>query len=154
MCNRKNFFLIDHCKSNKASHLNSSRVHLNRKGDNILSLSLTHNISKVFSWQLSGNTSCCNVSETDFEKNESSNLKQAKENFRSVLNSLHNYNLIYFCTFMLNLLVSENKIDDSFLQGQCIIDILKIYSQKIGTFVQTCFFKNIFDKFGRMLTSL
>ena len=48
MCNRKNFFLIDHSKKIKASHLNSSRLHLNRKGANILSSSLTRHISKVF----------------------------------------------------------------------------------------------------------
>ena len=48
MCNRKNFYLIDHSKKIKASHLNSSRLHLNRKGANILSSSLTQHISKVF----------------------------------------------------------------------------------------------------------
>ena len=48
MCNRKNFYLINHSRKNKASHLNSSRIHLNRKGANILSSSLTHHISKVF----------------------------------------------------------------------------------------------------------
>ena len=48
MCNRKNFFLIDHSKKIKASHLNSSRLHLNRKGANILSSSLTQHTSKVF----------------------------------------------------------------------------------------------------------
>ena len=31
MCNRKNFFLIDHSNKIKASHLNSSRLNLNRK---------------------------------------------------------------------------------------------------------------------------
>ena len=48
MCNRKNFFLIDHGKIIKASHLNSSRLHLNRKGANILRSSLQQHISKVF----------------------------------------------------------------------------------------------------------
>ena len=48
MCNRKNFYLIDHSKKVKASHLNSSRLYLNRKGANILSSSLTQHISKVF----------------------------------------------------------------------------------------------------------
>ena len=33
MCEEKNIFLIDHSKKLKASHLNSSRLHLNRKGD-------------------------------------------------------------------------------------------------------------------------
>ena len=48
MCNIKNFFLIDHRKKIKASHLHSSRLHLNRKGANILSSSLTQHISKIF----------------------------------------------------------------------------------------------------------
>ena len=143
MCNRKNFYFIDHSKKIKASHLNSSRLHLNRKGANILSSSLTQHISKVFNWQLSGNTSCCNFSESDFEENESSNLKQAKENCRSVLNSLRKDNLdkLIFAHLNINsirnkfnylseqirgnvdiLLVSETKIDDSFPQGQFVID--------------------------------
>ena len=143
MCNRKNFYFIDHSKKIKASHLNSSRLHLNRKGANILSSSLTQHISKVFNWQLSGNTSCCNFSESDFEENESSNLKQAKENCRSDLNSLRKDNLdkLIFAHLNINsirnkfnylseqirgnvdiLLVSETKIDDSFPQGQFVID--------------------------------
>ena len=48
MCNRKNFFLTDHSKKIKASHLNSSKLHLNRKGANILRNSLTQHTSKVF----------------------------------------------------------------------------------------------------------
>ena len=48
MCNRKNFFLIGHRKEIKASHLNSSRVHLNRKAANVLSSSLIQHISKFF----------------------------------------------------------------------------------------------------------
>ena len=75
MCNRKNFYLIDHSKKVKACQLNSGRLHLNRKGANILSRSFKQHISKVFNWELSGNTSCCNFSESDFEENESSNLK-------------------------------------------------------------------------------
>ena len=40
MYNRKNFYLMDHSKKIKASYLNSIRLHLNRKGANILSSSL------------------------------------------------------------------------------------------------------------------
>ena len=111
MCNRKNFFLIDHSKKIKASHLNSSRLHLNRKGANILSSSLTQHISKVFNWQLSGNTSCCNISESGFEEYESSNLKQAKENCRSVLNSLRKDNLDKLIFAHLNINSVGNKFD-------------------------------------------
>ena len=48
ICNRKNFYLIDHSKKIRASHLNSSGLHLNRKGASILSSSLTQHISKFF----------------------------------------------------------------------------------------------------------
>ena len=49
MCSRKNFYFIDHSKKIKVSHLNSSGLHLNRKGGNILSSSLTQLISKFIS---------------------------------------------------------------------------------------------------------
>ena len=86
---------------------------------------------------------CCNFSESDFEENESSKLKQAKENCRSVLNSLRKDNLdkLIFAHLNINsirnkfnylseqirgnvdiLLVSETKVDDSFPQGQFVID--------------------------------
>ena len=35
MCNKNNFFLIDHSKKIEASHLNSSGLHLNSNGANI-----------------------------------------------------------------------------------------------------------------------
>ena len=78
MCNRQNFFLMDHSKKIKTNHLNSSRLQLNRKGANILTSSLTRYISKVFNWQLSGNTSSCNVSELDFEENETQRKSTVK----------------------------------------------------------------------------
>ena len=48
MCNRNNFYFNDHSKKNKASYLNSGRLHLNGKGANIFSSSLTQHILKVF----------------------------------------------------------------------------------------------------------
>ena len=144
MYNRKNFFLTDHCKKIKANPLNSSRFQLNKKRVNIFSSSFTQHISKVFNWKLSWNTSFyCNFSESDVEENESSNLKQAKENCQSVLNSLRYDNLdkLISAHLIINsirnkfdylskqirgnvdiLLVSETKNDDSFAQGQFVID--------------------------------
>ena len=98
---------------------------------------MTQHVSKVFNGQISGNTSCRNFSESDFEKKDSSNLKQAKEN------SLCKDNLDKLIFAYLNikairnkfdylseqirgnldiLLVSETKIDNSFPQGQFLID--------------------------------
>ena len=47
MCEEKNIFLIDHSKKLKASHLSSSRLHLNRKGDQILGNIFTQHILKT-----------------------------------------------------------------------------------------------------------
>ena len=47
MCEEKNIFLIDHSKKLKASHLNSSRLHLNRKRDQILGNIFTQHILKT-----------------------------------------------------------------------------------------------------------
>ena len=134
MCNRKNFLLIDQCKNTKAICMNSSRFQLNGKGANILSSTLTQHISNVFSWKLSGITSCYNDSESYFEENESSYLKQTKEKCKDNLDKLifvHlNINSIRNKFDFLSeqnrsnvdvLLVSETKIDDSFPQGRFII---------------------------------
>ena len=43
----KKIFFIDHSKKIKASHLNSSKVHLNKKGDSILSNIFAQHISKI-----------------------------------------------------------------------------------------------------------
>ena len=48
MCKEKNIFLIDHGKRIKANHLNSSKIHLNWRGDTILSNTFIKHISKVF----------------------------------------------------------------------------------------------------------
>ena len=99
-----------------------------------------HSISRKVSID---NYQCCNFSESDFEENESTNLKQTKENCRSFLNSLRKDNLdkLIFAHLNINsirnkfnylseqirgnvdiLLVSETKIDDSFPQSQFVID--------------------------------
>lgn len=77
----------------KASHVNSSGFHLNRKRTNIRCSSFAQDICNVFIWQLSGNFSCCNFPESDFEKNESSNLKQTKYICQSDSNCLSKYTL-------------------------------------------------------------
>ena len=138
MCNRKNFFLIDHSKKFKAIHLNSGRLHLNRKGANILSSSLKQHILEAFNSQLLCNTLCFIFYESDFEENESSNLKQTKENCKDNLDKLvfshlsinSIRNKFYYLSEHIRgnvdiLLVSKTKIDDSFLQSQFNIDVFR-----------------------------
>ena len=49
MCKEKNIFLIDHGKRIKVNHLNSSKIHLNRRGANIFSNTFLYNIFQKFS---------------------------------------------------------------------------------------------------------
>ena len=92
---------------------------------------------------MSAKTSCCNVSESEFEENDSSNLVQAKENCQSILKSLRKDNLGKLIFAHLNInsvtnkfdylseqikgnvdiwLVSKTKIDVNFPQGQFVMD--------------------------------
>ena len=48
MCKEKNIFIIDNSKRIKPNHLNSSKIHLNKKGDKILGNIFTQHLSKVF----------------------------------------------------------------------------------------------------------
>ena len=125
------FFLIDRCKKINARHLNSSRLLLNRKGANILSSSFTQYISKVFKWQLSSNTSYCNISESDFEADKSSNLKQAEENCRRALNFLQKDNLEKLIFVHLNINSIRNKHDYVSEQIRGNVDILLVSETKI-----------------------
>ena len=131
MCNKKNVFLINHNKKIEASHLNSSRLHLNSNGANIPSSSLKQHISKVFNWQLSGNTSCCNVSESNIKENQFSNLKQAKENSQSNLNPLCKNNLDKLIFACLKINSIRNKLDYLSDQIRDNVDILLVLETKI-----------------------
>ena len=82
MCKKKNIFLIDHGKRIKAKHLNSSKIHLNRRRANILSNTFIQHISKVFKWQLAGNSSDCSFFILDFEKHGSG---QSEMNWQKTL---------------------------------------------------------------------
>ena len=47
LCMEKNIFFINHCKKIKANHLNSSKLHLNKKRDSILSSIFIQHINKI-----------------------------------------------------------------------------------------------------------
>ena len=47
LCKEKNIYFIDNSKRIKAQHLNQGRLHLNRKGSNILSSIFVNEISKI-----------------------------------------------------------------------------------------------------------
>ena len=48
MCTNKSINLIDHNKSIKHQHLNKSKLHLTKRGTNILSTTFVQEISNIF----------------------------------------------------------------------------------------------------------
>ena len=92
---------------------------------------------------MKGNISCCNFYEYDSEENESNNLSKVEVDCTNTLTSLRKDNLskLIFAHLNINsirnkfdnlsklirgkvdiLLISETKIDDSFPEGQFVID--------------------------------
>ena len=152
MCNTKIFFTLWSLEKGQSKSSNSNRLHLNRKGANILSSSLRRHITKIFNWQLSGNTSCSNVSESDFKENASSNLKQAKENCWHVLSSLCKDNLEKLIFAHLNINSIRNKFYflSKQIRGSTLMKsgtTLKLIIQLVTSFVITYhIFKHIYNK--------
>ena len=47
MCKEKNIFLIDNTNKIKAQHLNKGKLHLNKRGSNILSSTFVSELSRI-----------------------------------------------------------------------------------------------------------
>ena len=73
MCTNKNINLIDHSKIIKKQHLNKSKLHLTKRGTNILLTTFAQEISNILQWQ-------CILCSTNGEVTRSSNLAGHKSN--------------------------------------------------------------------------
>ena len=60
-CHERNIYLIDHSKNINPNHLNKGKLHLNKKGSNILSRTFVNEISRVFNWRGADNNSNMNI---------------------------------------------------------------------------------------------
>ena len=76
ICTNKNINLIDHSKNIKHQHLNKSKLHLTKRGTNILSITFEWKISNIFQWQ-------CVLCSTNEEVTGSSNLAGYKSNSKN-----------------------------------------------------------------------
>ena len=47
MCKEKNIYLIDNTNKIKAQHLNKGKLHLNKRGSNILSSTFVSELSRI-----------------------------------------------------------------------------------------------------------
>ena len=48
MCKDKNIYLIDNTNRIKAQHLNKGKLHLNKRGSNMLSSTFVNELSRIF----------------------------------------------------------------------------------------------------------
>ena len=137
----KNINLIDHSKSIKHQHVNKSKLHLTKRGTNIISTTFVREISNIFQWK-------CFLCSTNGEVIGSSSLSGYKPNSKKFctetnhLKSLKKSNLsrLIFAHLNVNsirntfeflvkglasnidvLMILETKIDNSFPKGQFLI---------------------------------
>ena len=125
MCKENNIYLIDNTSKIKAQHLNKGKLHLSKRGSNVLSSSFGSELFRILTWK-------CDKNNTGFPVEES-NQKVTDGN--RVLKSLscNNLNKLAFARRNINsirnkfelipeqvrgnadvLMVSETKIDGSF----------------------------------------
>ena len=139
LCKEKNHYLIDHFTRIKRNHLNKGKLHLNKKGTKLLSDIFVKELSKVFKSRnidnLSKQFDVCD-SDEPLGAESATDCKRFLKSLRtSNLDKLvfaHlNVNFIRNMFEMLSdqikgnidvLLVSETKIDDSFPNGNFLID--------------------------------
>ena len=63
MCKEKNIYLINNTNKIKAQHLNKGKLHLNKRGSNILSSTFVSELSRILTWQRHKNNTGFTVEE-------------------------------------------------------------------------------------------
>ena len=139
MCKEKNIYLIDNTNKIKVQHLNKGKIHLNKRGSNILSSTFVSELSGILSCQRHKNNTGFPVQECNSDK---TNVDQKVTDGSRMLKSLRcdNLNKLVFAHVNINsirnklqllseqvrsnldvLMVFETKIDDSFPNGNFLI---------------------------------
>ena len=130
MCTNKNIHFIDHSKNTKHQHLNKSKLHLTKRGNNILSTTFVREISNAFQWQ-------CVLRSKDGEITGSSNIAGYKSNSKKIctetnhLKSLRKSNLNRLIFADLNINSIRNKFEFLVKDLASNIDLLMISETKI-----------------------
>ena len=90
MCKDKNIYLIDNTNKIKAQHLNKGKLHLNKRGSNVLSSTFFSELSRILTWQRDKNKTGFTVEECESDK---TNVGQQVTDGNRVLKSLFSNNL-------------------------------------------------------------
>ena len=139
MCTNKNINLIDRSKNIKHQHLNKSKLHLTKRGTNILSTTFVREISNTFQWQ-------CVLCSTDGEVTGSSNLAGCKSNSKKLFSetnhlkplSKSNLNRLIFVHLNINSVRNKFEFFGKYLARN--VDLLTILETKIdNNFQQVSF---------------
>ena len=114
LCKEKNIYLIDNSKKIKLQHLNKGKLHLTKYGSRILSNNFIGNICKIFNSDC--NTTLKNIHSDNINKLIFAHLH---------INSIRNKSEVLADQVKGKidvLMISETKIDESFPQGNFLID--------------------------------
>ena len=63
MCKDKNIYLIDNTNKIKAQHLNKVKLHLNKRGSDVLGSTFVNKLSRILTWQRDKNDTGFTVEE-------------------------------------------------------------------------------------------
>ena len=122
-----NFSLIDNSKRVKMQHLNNSRLHLNKKGSQVLSDVNCKEIIKIFKWYIFRNSS--------FDENDSNDSFQIdkRDECNNILNNIQmdNRNKLVFGHFNINSIHNKFELLSKQVKGN--IDVLMISETKVET---------------------
>ena len=104
MCKDKNIYLIDNTNKIKAQHLNKVKLHLNKRGSNVLGSTFVNELSRILTWQPDENDTGFTVEECNSDK---ANVDQKVTDGNRVLKSLLCNNLNNLILLILTLALLE-----------------------------------------------
>ena len=128
MCKLMNIYLIDNTNKVKAHHLNKDKLHLNKKGSNVLSSTFVNDLSSILTWQRDKNNTGFTVEECNSDE---TNVDQKVKDGKRVLKSSRCNNLKKLVLAYLNINFIRNKFELLSEQVRCNVAVLMFSKTKI-----------------------
>ena len=123
-----NIYLIDNTNKVKAHHLNKDKLHLNKKGSNVLSSTFVNDLSSILTWQRDKNNTGFTVEECNSDE---TNVDQKVKDGKRVLKSSRCNNLKKLVLAYLNINFIRNKFELLSEQVRCNVAVLMFSKTKI-----------------------
>ena len=127
MCNDKFIYLIGNTNQIKAHHL-SKGSNVNKRGSNVLSSTFVNELSMILTWQRDKNNTGFNVEQCNSDE---TNVDQKVTDGSKVLKSLRCNNLSQLAFAHLNINSIRNKLEFLSEHVRCNVDVLMVSENKI-----------------------